>query len=246
MKLTRSQFRKILTEATIDYVDDKGNRRAETASNLFSNNSLRLQLQGYYNDAHERILPHQMDIIGGKNPDLAKEIAHEGAINYAREDIINYIEASLASKYGNSAVIKFGDNDFKDEMPNQFVQLSDIIKNSTSKKIKYRSNFRDFPTPQRREVDVDFEDYEPLQFTTEPITAEEELQQKQRQDAIERRRRELGSDISLAFSNTVPRADYPDEATTPKGFMSLEDMLTDDALPTWMGDQESTEPPKGR
>ena len=46
--------------------------------------------------------------------------------------------------------------------------------------------------------------------------------------------------------DTIPRANYPDETTTPKGFMNLEDLMADDEPPTWMNDPEGTEPPKGR
>ena len=243
MMLTRKQLRDLILEATVDYVDDKGRRRAVKADGILSNNNLRLQLQGYYNDAYDEFIEYQNNLIGDQFPQLAKDLAHTSSFNKAKDEFQEYLENSVSSKYGTNASIKFGSQDFQDEVPNEFINFSQIIDGIKSDKISYNPKFRDFPIPKSSESDVDFDDYEPLQFETEPITAEDELQQTQRQVDIEKRRRELGSGLSDMFSNTVPRVDYPDETTTPKGYMSL---MADEEPPTWMGGPEGTEPPKGR
>ena len=229
MKITRRQLRKLLTEATVDYVDNEGSRRAEKASDLLSNNSLRLQLQGFYNDAYERILPHQMDIIGDKNPDFAKELAHDGAVNYAREDIVDYIETSLMTKYGKSAIIKFGENDFTSEMPNQYIQLSDIIKNSNSNKIKYDPIFKDFPDNKQKNI----ENLPSVgSLNIEDITDEEYEQELSRRSNLSQERSLVGDNISDIFQNTVPRSEYPDETTSPgRDWLNLDDIMNDTTSP---------------
>jgi hypothetical protein len=247
MRITRSQLRNLILEATIDYIDNDGKRIAVKADGVLGNNNLRLQLQGYYNDVYDEKLKHQQQIMSGQYPDLAKELAHKGSYYQAMDDFQEYLENTVTSKYGNNSTIKFGEQDFIDEQPSEFITLSDIISNMNSDKIKYKSKFRDFPDPKRGESSVDYNDHEPLEFKAEPITPEDELQQAQRLSDIEQRRRELGSDLSFMFDKTVPRADYPDETTTPKGYMNLEDLMADEEPPTWMNsNSDKTEPPQGR
>lgn len=250
MMITRKQLRDLILEATIDYVDNDGSRKAVKADGILSNNNLRLQLHGYYDDAYDKFFEYQNNLIGDQFPDLAKDLAHTSSFNQAKDEFQEYIENSVSSKYGSNASIKFGAQDFEGEVPNELLSLSQVIGDIKSKKVKYNPKFRDFPDPKRGEANVDFDDYEPLEFKTEPITAEDELAQIQRQADIEQRRREMGSDLSFMFrnsdENTIPRADYPDETTTPKSYMNLEDLLTGEEPPTWMSDPEGTEPPKGR
>ena len=235
MMITRRQLRELILEATIDYVDEKGKRKAVKADGIFSNNSLRLQLQGYYNDAYDKFLKYQNNLIGDQYPELAKDLAHTSSFNQAKDEFQEYLENSVSSKYGMDASIKFGSQDLFDEVPNEYINFSQIIDDMQSKKIKYNDKFRDFPSISKDEFDLDFDDYEPFNFKTEPISDEEEEEHIQNQLDREAKRRELGSNLSFMFGNTVPRDEYPETTVPRKEYQSLEDLMNAD-----------TDPPRGR
>ena len=228
MKLTRKQFRKLILEATIDYIDNEGQRKAEKASGILSNNNLRMQLQSYYNDAYEEKLRHQQNITGGGYPELAQELAHEGSVHQAKDDFQNYLEDAIIAKYGASATMKFGAQDFIDEPPNDDINLRDIISFLDSDKVKYSPSFKDFPQVDLKDLEVEYDPVGELEM--QDFTVEDEDLYLQRQAELEAKRRELGSELKHMLDTTVPRAEYSDEETDP-AFLSLDDIMTDTTSP---------------